>query len=233
MVPSINVVEAIGWDGEETPAPAEGLAIVAFARSLDHPRWLHVLPNGDVLVAETNAPPRPDDNTGVRGWFFSRFQKKAGGAVPSANRISLLRDADGNGVAETKTVFMQGLNSPFGMALVGEDIYVANTDAVVKVPYTEGVTTISAAPVKVLDLPAGPRNHHWTKNIIASPTAGASTSRLAPTATSERTVSTKNKGEPSCGSWICRPALTERMPVVSAILSGWPGTRSPTSCGCR
>ena len=169
VVPSINVVEAIGWDGEETPAPAEGLAIVAFARSLDHPRWLYVLPNGDVLVAETNAPPRPDDNTGVRGWFFSRFQKKAGGAVPSANRISLLRDADGNGVAETKTVFMQGLNSPFGMALVGEDMYVANTDAVVKVPYTEGATTISAAPAKVLDLPAGPRNHHWTKNIVASP----------------------------------------------------------------
>jgi glucose/arabinose dehydrogenase len=169
VVPSINVVEAIGWDGAETPAPAEGLAIGAFARSLDHPRWLYVLPNGDVLVAETNAPPRPDDNTGVRGWFFSRFQRKAGGAVPSANRISLLRDADGNGVAETKTVFMQGLNSPFGMALVGQDMYVANTDAVVKVPYTEGATTISEAPAKVLDLPAGPRNHHWTKNIIASP----------------------------------------------------------------
>ncbi len=169
VVPSINVVEAIGWDGGETPAPAEGLAIAAFARSLDHPRWLYVLPNGDVLVAETNAPPRPDDNTGVRGWFFSRFQKKAGGAVPSANRISLLRDADGNGVADTKTVFLQALNSPFGMALVGEDLYVANTDAVVKVPYTEGATTISAAPVKVLDLPAGPRNHHWTRNIIASP----------------------------------------------------------------
>ena len=168
VVPSINVVEAIGWDGAETPAPGEGLQISAFARSLDHPRWLYVLPNGDVLVAETNAPPRPDDNTGVRGWFFSRFQKKAGGTVPSANRISLLRDADGNGVAETKTVFMQGLHSPFGIALVGNDLYVANTDALVKVPYTDGATTIDAAPVKVLDLPAGPRNHHWTKNIIAS-----------------------------------------------------------------
>ena len=114
-------------------------------------------------------PLAPTTTRGVRGWFFSRFQKKAGGAVPSANRISLLRDADGNGVAETKTVFMQGLNSPFGMALVGEDMYVANTDAVVKVPYTEGATTISAAPAKVSDLPAGPRNHHWTKNIVASP----------------------------------------------------------------
>ena len=168
-LPSIHVVEAVGWRGEETPAPAEGLAIGAFARSLDHPRWLYVLPNGDVLVAETNAPPRPDDNTGLRGWFFSRYQKKAGGAVPSANRISLLRDADSNGVAETKTVFLQGLNSPFGMALVGDTLYVANTNAVVKVPYTEGETTIAAAPVNVLDLPAGPRNHHWTKNIIASP----------------------------------------------------------------
>ena len=168
-IPSVNVVEAIGWDGAETPAPAEGLAIAAFARALDHPRWLYVLPNGDVLVAETNAPPRPDDNAGVRGWFFTRFQKKAGGAVPSANRISLLRDADGNGVAETKTAFLQGLNSPFGMALVGHELYVANTDAVVKLPYTEGATAIATAPAKVLDLPAGPRNHHWTKNIIASP----------------------------------------------------------------
>jgi glucose/arabinose dehydrogenase len=169
LIPSVNVVEAVGWTGEETPVPAAGLAITAFARALDHPRWLYVLPNGDVLVAETNAPPRPDDNTGVKGWFFKRYQKKAGGAVPSANRISLLRDADGDGVAETASVFMQGLNSPFGMAVVGGELYVANTDAVVKVPYQEGVTAITSTPATVLELPAGTRNHHWTKNIVAGP----------------------------------------------------------------
>ena len=128
-----------------------------------------MLPNGDVLVAETNAPPRPDDGKGIKGWFFKRYQKKAGGAVPSANRITLLRDADHDGVADVRTAFLTGLNSPFGMALVGDTLYVANTDAVVRFPYTPGATQITAAPVKVADLPGGTLNHHWTKNIIASP----------------------------------------------------------------
>jgi len=169
LIPAINVVTAVGWAGEARPKPADGTSVTAFARLLDHPRWLYVLPNGDVLVAETNAPPRPKDRRGLKGWLFHRLQKKAGGAVPSANRISLLRDADGDGVAETRTVFMQGLNSPFGMSLVGEELYVANSDAVVKVPYEQGVTVITATPATVLELPAGPRNHHWTKNIVASP----------------------------------------------------------------
>ena len=99
-------------------APA-GTTVTAFATGLVHPRWLYVLPNGDVLVAETNAPERPKDNRGIKGWFFKLFQKKAGGAVPSANRITLLRDADGDGVAETRWAFLTGLTSPFGMALVG------------------------------------------------------------------------------------------------------------------
>jgi glucose/arabinose dehydrogenase len=142
--------------------------VVAFARGLDHPRWLYVLPNGDVLVAETNAPPRPEDSKGLKGWFFQYFQKQAGGAVPSANRITLLRDADGDGVAETRTVFLAGLSSPFGMALVGDTLYVANTDALVRFPYTEGQTQITAPATKVTDLPAGPINHHWTKNVVAS-----------------------------------------------------------------
>ncbi len=141
----------------------------AFASGLDHPRWLYVLPNGDVLVAETNAPPRPEDNTGIKGWFFARYQKKAGGAVPSANRITLLRDADGDGVAETRTAFLSGLNSPFGMALVGSSLYVANTDAIVRFPYATDATSIPSAGEQILALPGGPRNHHWTKNIIASP----------------------------------------------------------------
>jgi glucose/arabinose dehydrogenase len=168
LIPTVHVVTAKGWSDGERPVAAEGTTVAAFARGLDHPRWLHVLPNGDVLVAETNAPPRPEDGKGMKGWFFKRYQKKAGGAVPSANRITLLRDADGDGVAETRTAFLAGLNSPFGMALVGNVLYVANSDAVVKVPYEEGQTQITATPVKVVDLPGGPLNHHWTKSLIAS-----------------------------------------------------------------
>jgi len=168
LIPQINVVESIGWGAGESPVAAAGLATNAFASGLDHPRWLHVLPNGDVLVAETNAPPRPDQATGIRGWFFKRFQRKAGGAVPSANRITLLRDADGDGVAELKTTFLSGLTSPFGMALVDSVLYIANTDAVVRVPYRNGDTVITSTPVAVAALPAGRRNHHWTKSLIAS-----------------------------------------------------------------
>jgi glucose/arabinose dehydrogenase len=168
LVPTINVVTAVGWPEGAAPAPAAGLAVTAFARGLEHPRWMAVLPNGDVLVAETNAPPRPKDRSGLRGWLFGRAQKTAGGAVPSANRITLLRDADGDGVAEVRSAFLTGLTSPFGMALVGDTLYVANTDAIVKVPYTAGAVRAGATPQKVIDLPAGDRNHHWTKNIIAS-----------------------------------------------------------------
>jgi glucose/arabinose dehydrogenase len=169
LIPVVHVVTAKGWPEGATPVAAAGTAVAAFARDLDHPRWLYVLPNGDVLVAETNAPPRPKDNKGIKGWFFKYFQKKAGGAVPSANRITLLRDADGDGVAETRSAFLTGLNSPFGIELVGNDLYVANTDAVVKFPYKPGDTQITAPATKVVDLPAGPRNHHWTKSLIASP----------------------------------------------------------------
>src|SRR6188474_379647 len=131
-IPTIHVVTAKGWPAAATPVTAEGTKVTAFARGLDHPRWLHVLPNGDVLVAETNAPPRPEDGKGIKGWFFKRFQKKAGGAVPSANRVTLLRDADGDGVAETRSVFLSGLTSPFGVTLVDNTLYVANSDAVVR-----------------------------------------------------------------------------------------------------
>jgi glucose/arabinose dehydrogenase len=168
LIPLVHVVTAKGWPDGAKPVAAEGTAVAAFAGELVHPRWLYVLPNGDVLVAETNAPPRPEDNKGIKGFFFKLFQKKAGGAVPSANRITLLRDADGDGTAETRSEFLSGLNSPFGMVLVGNDLYVANSDAVVKFPYTEGATRITASGAKVVDLPAGPRNHHWTKNVVAS-----------------------------------------------------------------
>lgn len=169
LIPVINVVTAKGWTDDATPVAADGLSVRAFARGLDHPRWLYVLPNGDVLVAETNAPKRPDDAKGIKGFFFRFFQSKAGGGVPSANRIILLRDSDGDGIADTRSVFLAGLHSPFGMALVGDVLYVANSDAIVRFPYSVGATNIVAPAVKVVDLPAGRINHHWTKNVIASP----------------------------------------------------------------
>jgi glucose/arabinose dehydrogenase len=169
MLPLVHVVSARGWPPGAMPAAAPGTAVEPFARDLDHPRWLHVLPNGDVLVAETNAPPRPQYARGMRGWFFKRYQKKAGGAVPSANRITLLRDADGDGRSEVRSVLLSGLNSPFGMALVGETLYIANSDGVVSYPYAADQTRITAPATRVIDLPAGPINQHWTRNLIASP----------------------------------------------------------------
>jgi glucose/arabinose dehydrogenase len=168
LLPTLHIAPAKGWPAAATPVAAAGLAVKALATGLDHPRWLYVLPNGDVLVAESNAPPRPEQGTGIKGWIKKLFMKRAGAGVPSANRITLLRDADGDGMAETRTVFLQGLNSPFGMALVGRDLYVANTDAVARFAYSDGATQITEPGVKVADLPAGPLNHHWTKNVIAS-----------------------------------------------------------------
>lgn len=168
-IPTVKVATAIGWPAGVTPTAAPGFAVSEFASGLEHPRWLYVLPNGDVLVAETNRPPTPDPPSNpIRGALMKAAFAKAGAAVPSANRITLLRDADGDGVAETKTVFLQNLMSPFGMALVGNDFYVANADAVVRVPYRNGDTSISATPVKLVDLPGAPRNHHWTKSLLAS-----------------------------------------------------------------
>ena len=169
LVPTVKIAPAKGWAQGATPRAAPGFAVAAYAAGLQHPRWLYVLPNGDVLVAETNAPPKPEDGKGVKGWAMKKFMARAGAAVPSANRITLLRDADGDGTAETQTVFLDGLKSPFGMALVGTTLYVANTDAVMKYEYKEGQTRIDAPGAKVADLPGGPLNHHWTKNIIASP----------------------------------------------------------------
>jgi glucose/arabinose dehydrogenase len=152
-----------------TPQSAPGTQVVAFASGLDHPRWLYVLPNGDVLVAESNAPPKPEDGKGIKGWLMGLVMKWAGAGVPSANRITLLRDSDGDGVADVRSVLLDGLNSPIGMALVGNDLYIANSDAIVRFPYAAGDTRISARASKVVNLPAGPINHHWTKNLIASP----------------------------------------------------------------
>jgi glucose/arabinose dehydrogenase len=164
----VNIAPAIGWPAGAKPTAAAGTQVAAFAENLDHPRWLYVLPNGDVLVAETNAPPKPDDGKGIRGWVMKKVMGRAGAGVPSPNRITLLRDADHDGVAETRTVFLQDLNSPFGMTLVGNDLYVADTDRLLRFNYEPGATEIKSQPIKVADLPGGTLNHHWTKNVIAS-----------------------------------------------------------------
>jgi glucose/arabinose dehydrogenase len=168
LIPTVNVATAKGWPADAKPSADEHLAVVRFAEGLEHPRWIYVLPNGDVLVAETNAPPKPEDNKGIKGWFMKMAMKKAGAGTSSPNRITLLRDSNGDGVVDMRSVFLQGLNSPFGMALVGNDFYVADTDAILRFPYEPGQTSITAQGTKVVDLPAGPINHHWTKNLIAS-----------------------------------------------------------------
>ncbi len=168
-LPTVHIAPAKPWPDGTKPVAASGAAVNAFAAGLVHPRWIYVLPNGDVLVAETNAPPRPEEGKGLKGRVMKMVMARAGAAVPSANRITLLRDTDGDGVAETRSAFLEGLNSPFGIALIGNDLYVANSDAIVRFPYVAGEARIAAQGVKLTDLPAGPRNHHWTKNIIASP----------------------------------------------------------------
>lgn len=169
LIPTVNVAEVVGWPDGAKPQAAPGFTVNLFAAGLDHPRWVYVLPNGDVLVAETNAPARPDDNSGIKGWFAKIIMGKAGAESSSADRITLLRDEDGDGTPDLRTAFLENLHSPFGMTLVGEDFYVANTDAVMRFPYTEGQTSITANGEKLIDLPGGPLNHHWTKNLVASP----------------------------------------------------------------
>lgn len=168
LLPTVNIAPATGWPVGVLPQAAPGTRVTAFARGLDHPRWLYVLPNGDVLVAETNAPATPDDGKGIKGWVMGLVMGRAGAGVASANRITLLRDSDGDGVAEFSSALLEGLHSPFGMALVGDVLFVANSDAVLRFPYHAGDTRIAAPGEKLVDLPAGPINHHWTKNLIAS-----------------------------------------------------------------
>jgi glucose/arabinose dehydrogenase len=167
LLPTINIAPAKGWLRDAKPAAAAGLVVNVFANGLNHPRWLYVLPNGDVLVAESNAPQKLVVG-GPRTWAMGIAQEVAGANVPSANRITLLRDIHSDGVAESRSVFLKDLNSPFGMAMVGPYIYVANTDAVLRFPYSEGETSINGPGVKVADLPAEPINEHWTRNLIAS-----------------------------------------------------------------
>jgi glucose/arabinose dehydrogenase len=171
LIPTVHIAPAKPWPAGTQPLPAPGLAVQAFADQLDHPRWLYVLPNGDVLVAESNAPERPlrKELLGIKGWVMGLVMQRAGAAAPSANRITLLRDADGDGRAELRTVFLDKLNAPFGMVLVGNELFIANTDAIVKVAYRTGDTQAQGPVTQVASLPGGPLNHHWTKGLVASP----------------------------------------------------------------
>jgi len=169
IFPTVNIAPAKGWPVNTMPTAAAGLKVQAFAQGLKHPRWLYVLPNGDVLVAETDAPAKPEDSQGIKGKIMKWVMQRAGSSHPSANRIRLLRDSNADGKADLNTIFLQDLNSPFGMALIGNTLYIANTDALISFPYQSGQTQISSQATKVLDLPAGELNHHWTKNVIANP----------------------------------------------------------------
>jgi glucose/arabinose dehydrogenase len=172
LLPNVNIAPAKGWPTGTKPTPAMGLQVNAYASGLKHPRMLHVLPNGDILVAESDTP-KPHDETGgikaVKNWVQKKIMKSAGSSAPSADRISLFRGIDANGNATTRTVFLSGLHSPFGMAQVGDYLYVANTDAIIRYPYKAGQTSITLAGTKLVDLPAGKINHHWTKDLVASP----------------------------------------------------------------
>ncbi|WP_426147843.1 PQQ-dependent sugar dehydrogenase [Polaromonas sp. DSR2-3-2] len=227
LIPTVKIAPAQGWPDGTMPTAMAGLAVTALARGLDHPRWVYVLPNGDVLVAESNKPAPKDKSFSLRGWAMGVVMKRAGAGVPSADRITLLRDADGDGVAETRSVFLEGLHSPFGMALVGANLYVANADAIVRFAYETGQTRITAAAVPVTDLPGGPINHHWTKNIIASPDG----SKLYATVGSNSNVG-ENGIEAEAGRaviWEVNLQTGEKRPFATGLRNpngmGWaPGT---------
>jgi glucose/arabinose dehydrogenase len=218
LIPTVQIAPAKGWPLGTTPAAAAGLAVSAYASGLDHPRWLYVLPNGDVLVAESNGPPRPANTGGLKGWVTNLVMDRAGAAVPSADRITLLRDSDGDGIAETRTAFLTGLSSPFGMALVGNDFYVANTDSVMRFPYETGDLQIASAGQKVVDLPAGTINHHWTRNIVASRDG----SRLYVTVGSN-----SNVGENGMENEVNRAAILEVDPATGHSRLFVSGLRNP------
>ena len=169
LLPTVSIARAVGWAAGERPTPAPGLAVTAFAAGLAHPRNVAVLSNGDVLVVESDAPPKPEGTGGIRGQVMALLMARSGsGRAPSANRITLLRDGDGDGMAEQRSVLLEGLNAPFGVVQLGDALYVANTDAIRRYPFLPGQTRIDDPGVQLTALPAGPRNHHWTKNLAAS-----------------------------------------------------------------
>jgi glucose/arabinose dehydrogenase len=167
LIPPMRVPPAVGWKDGQAPLVPTGLKVRAFATGFAHPRMVYTLPDGDVLVVESNGPSahiyRPKD------YVEGKVKAWAGTDAPGGNRITLLRDTKGNGVPDVRTIFIDHLNSPFGIVLVGSDLYVADTNAVLRFPYVPGETHITSQGVKLTDLPAGPINHHWTKSLTASP----------------------------------------------------------------
>lgn len=216
LLPTIVIAPAIGWPAGAMPTAAPGFTVSALARGLEHPRWLAVLPNGDVLVAETNAPAHPRGGFSLRGFVVSWLMRKAGADTPSPDRISLLRRGP-DGVV-TRNTFLTGLHSPFGMALVGGTLYVADTDALLAFPYTPGATAIIAAPKKVADLPAGPIDHHWTKDVIASRDG----TKLYVTIGSN-----SNRGENGLDAEVGRAEVLEMDPASGATRIFAAGLRNP------
>jgi glucose/arabinose dehydrogenase len=217
LIPTIKVFEATGWPAGKTPVAAPGLQVAAFATGLQHPRWMLVLPNGDVLVAETGKPGTDPGPGGIKGWFAKRLFKKVGAAGPNANRITLLRDTNGDGVADQRSVLIGGLFSPFGMALVADQLFIANADALVAVPFTPGQVRIDAKPRLVARLPAG-RNHHWTKSLTPSPDG----KRLY-----VGVGSNSNVGEKGMAEEVARAAVLEIDPATGAQRVFASGLRNP------
>ncbi|MFQ8433543.1 PQQ-dependent sugar dehydrogenase [Amaricoccus sp. W119] len=219
LLPTVHIAKAEPWRDGEAPVAAPGLEVRAFATGLDHPRWLHVLPNGDVLVAESDAPAEHDD-TGFapRTWAMKLVMGQAGSGGPSANRITLLRDADGDGATEYSGVFLDGLNSPFGMTLSGGKLYVADTDALLAFPYRDGETRITAPGEKIADLPAGGINHHWTKDVIASPDGRALYVTVG---------SNSNAAENGLGVELARAGVLEIDPATHRVRQFASGLRNP------
>jgi glucose/arabinose dehydrogenase len=166
LLPPMHVVSNVGW-GSAAPKPAAGLQVKALARGLKNPRSLYVLPNGDILVAESEGPGEPVSRP--KQFVMNWIEKKAHSSIKAGQRILLFRDANGDGVPEMQTVFLDHLHSPFGMVLVGNDFYVADTDSVLRFPYSQGQTQITAPGTRLTELPGGPIDHHWTKSLTASP----------------------------------------------------------------
>jgi glucose/arabinose dehydrogenase len=167
-IPTVKLGKAVGWSGDAKPTAGAGMQVVEYASGLEHPRRVYALPNGDVLAVETAEPPKPDAPGGIMATIKGFFMDRAGAKVPSANRITLLRDADGDGKAEFRSTLVKGLNSPFGVVLSNGRLWIANTGSIVSVPYKDGDTEITQAPEKLVDLPEKPLNHHWTKDLTAS-----------------------------------------------------------------
>jgi glucose/arabinose dehydrogenase len=170
FIPTVNIAKATYWPEGKKPVPKSGFSVSLFAKDIDHPRWMYMLPNGDILVAQSNKPSK-NSLGGVKGVVSSYFMKRAGAGFESPDKITLLRDTKKKGYADVKSNFLTDLRSPFGMTLIGHDLYVANTDAIVRYHYDPDdlvVNTTKYPPEKIVDLPAGDINYHWTKNITAS-----------------------------------------------------------------